>query len=52
MADRVHSEFSEDDLECSSSLFEENSGESSLEEEEDRLELGFQQPDVCLYFVN
>ena len=49
MADRVHSDFSEDDLECSSSSFEEDSGESSLDEEEDRLELRFQRPDVRPY---
>ena len=49
MADRVHSDFSEDDLECFSSSFEEDSGESSLDEEEDRLELRFQRPDVRPY---
>ena len=49
MADRVHSDFSEDDLECSSSSFEEDSGESSLDEEEGRLELRFQRPDVRPY---
>ena len=49
MADRVHSEFSEDDLECSSSSFEENIGEPSLDEKEDRLKLRFQRPDVRPY---
>ena len=49
MADRIYSDFSEDDLECSSSSFEEDSGESSLDEEEDRLELRFQRPDVRPY---
>ena len=49
MADREQHDFSEDDLLCSSSSFEEHSDGSTWEDEEDRLEVRFHRPDVRPY---